>query len=119
MLKFCLAISAHIALPGDWNEIHPCVRYEQDSFIAGAYLNSENTISFYAGAEFPAQLFSVPFNWELGLVTGYSSAPVVPFIRATYDINENSKLFIAPAFAIDSNTGALDLGVVIGPEISF
>lgn len=102
MLSFCLALSHHF-VEGDWNEVHPCVRYQNDKFIAGAYYNSESKVSIFAGFDLG--------NIELGLVTGYSGAPVVPMIRLTYDFNDGVTVFAAPAV-----TTSGDVGAVVGIE---
>jgi hypothetical protein len=106
-LTLCLAFSAHIALPGEWNEIHPCISYREDAFIAGAYLNSEGKVSAYAGVE----LRSDDLFMELGAVTGYSGADVLPFVRGGVEFENGNRLFVAPAYS-DGEVGA-----VVGFEI--
>ena len=103
MLSLCLALSHHF-LEGDWNEVHPCVRYQNEGFIAGAYYNSESNVSAFVGWDFG--------NLEVGLVTGYSGGPVVPMVRGTYDLNENLTAFVSPAY----NTDTQSVGVVLGLE---
>lgn len=108
-IALCLALSTHISLPGEWNEVHPCLRLRQDVFIAGVFLNSENTVSTYAGVEL---IYKKTFL-ELGVVTGYSDADVLPFIRAGIMLDENLKLFVAPAYTEDN------VGAVLGVEYTF
>jgi len=108
MISLCLALSHHL-IAGDWNEIHPCVRLQHEQFIAGAFLNSENSVSAYAGVE----LTRGDFFLELGAATGYSAYPVVPFGRAGYEINDNARVFVAPAITTDG-----DVGAVVGVEMS-
>lgn len=104
----CLALSAHVSLPGEWNTVHPCVRVQQDAVFAGAYLNSEDRVSLYGGFELRGEkLFA-----ELGAVTGYSGADVLPFLRAGVILNERTRLFVAPAYAYG------EVGAVFGVEIS-
>ena len=103
MWEFFIAVSYHVgALIGyGFNEVHPHVRYTtEDSYIAGAYYNSERNISVYGGYDFG--------YLELGLVTGYSSYDVMPFVRATYN-----GFYVTPALYGDDN----DLGLVIGYEL--
>ena len=83
-LSLMLAISMHIGLEGDYNSIHPHARCQQDALISGVYYNSEEKVSAYIGLEHN--------GWELGLVTGYTYADVVPMIRYKKD-----NWFIAPA----------------------
>ncbi|MGL5011817.1 MAG: hypothetical protein ACRC6I_18220 [Paracoccaceae bacterium] len=107
-IALCLAVSAHVALPGDWNEVHPCVRLQEDIFIAGAFLNSEDRISAYAGVE----LRSDNLFLELGAVTGYSGAEVLPFLRAGVITDKDVRIFVSPAYANG------DIGAVLGVEFN-
>ena len=105
-LSFALAASLHI-LPGDWNELHPSVRLEHEGWSLGAFYNSERRVSFVAGREFQ----NGPLWAELGVATGYSAAPVVPFIRAGVQ-RENVRFFVAPAATVKR-----DVGLVFGVEL--
>ena len=106
MIEFALALSLHIGLEGDYNGIHPHIRYNNQDYIAGAYYNSMNRVSFYAGKRWEHN----QFGFELGAVTGYDEImPVAPYARATYN-----NLFIAPAPENGKNTG-----VVIGYEFKW
>ena len=49
---FGLAMTAHLGLAGEYNEIHPHIRYNNDNVIAGAFVNSIVNISLYAGRRF-------------------------------------------------------------------
>lgn len=100
-LSFGLALTLHL-LPGDWNGVHPQVRLEHQGWTAGTMLNSESRLSLLAG-----------YTWEwdklwleLGGATGYSGAPVVPWVRAGY-----GPVFIAPAATIEG-----DVGLVVGVQ---
>ena len=97
-LSLMLAISMHLGLEGDYNAIHPHARCQKDALISGVYYNSEENVSAYVGLEHN--------GWEVGLVTGYTYADVVPMIRYKKD-----NWFIAPA--IESNGRK---GIVIGLE---
>ena len=97
-LSLMLAISMHIGLEGDYNNIHPHARCQQDALISGVYYNSEENISAYVGLEHN--------GWEVGLVTGYTYSDVVPMIRYKKD-----NWFITPA--VESNGSK---GIVIGLE---
>ena len=97
-LSLMLAISMHIGLEGDYNNIHPHARCQVDSMISGVYYNSEEKVSAYIGLEHE--------GWELGLVTGYTYADIVPMVRYKKD-----NWFITPA--IESNGRK---GIVIGLE---
>jgi len=114
MLTFGLAVSMHIGMQGDYNAIHPHVRFIEDGAIAGAYYNSVENISAYAGWRLePTDKLGI----ELALVTGYPAfGPVAPYVRATYDIG-NNRIFAAPTGeVIDDET---KVGVVVGYEFKF
>ena len=97
-LSLLLAVSTHLGLNGDYNNIHPHARCTIDNWITGAYYNSERTVSYYIGKKIS--------NFEIGLVTGYSSYDVLPMIRYI-----NDGWFIAPAYEKPGN-----YGVMIGYE---
>lgn len=101
-ILFSLALSAHLGFQNEYNFIHPHIRLQQDRLISGAYYNSESNISAYAGYRFEYNNIGI----ELGAVTGYSDADILPYIRATYN-----DLFVAPA------TEYGKLGIVFGVEI--
>ena len=94
-LLFGIAFTAHV-LAGDWNEVHPLVRYEREGWTAGAMLNSESNFSVLAGYTFRHEDLWL----ELGGATGYSGGPVVPWIRAGY-----RGAFIAPAATTEGEIG--------------
>ena len=66
--------------------------------ISGVYYNSEEKVSAYIGLEHN--------GWELGLVTGYTYADVVPMIRY-----KKNNWFIAPAIEKSGRKG-----LVVGLE---
>lgn len=106
MLEIILAFSTHF-LPGEWNEIHPGIRYEQNHFVGALFLNSEDNPSVAVGLiGRRGNLFG-----EIGLATGYSAAPVVPFARVGLEF-DRARFFVAPAATVDG-----DIGLVVGVEI--
>jgi len=114
MIEFALAFSMHFGVGSGWNEVHPSVRYVDDNFTIGAFLNSENTLSGFA-----SYTIGDPVFLEMGLVTGYSSAPVLPLVRAGFEINDNVKVFVMPAVVVYQSPKHYDVGFVIGTEITF
>lgn len=112
-LVLSLGLSLHAGLAGDYNSVHPHVRYQDGGAIAGAYYNSVDRVSFYAGHRLEYGDAGV----EFALVTGYPAfGPVAPFVRGTYDLGK-TRMFVSPAFENydDSNT---NVGVVLGVEFS-
>ena len=110
---WALALSTHMGLERDYNEIHPHVRFYEDGAIAGAYYNSVDRISFYGGYRLePTDRLGVEFS----IVTGYPAfGELAPMVRGTYDINDNVRMFAAPAVeSYGSEKGKI--GAVIGIE---
>ena len=104
MIELALGISLHLGLTQNYNEIHPHIRWSEQGYIAGAYYNSVENVSAYAG-----------YRWEFGdfgleaaAVTGYPEGDIVPFGRATY-----KNFFVAPA--MEEGT----VGAVLGYELKF
>jgi len=105
LIELALAFSLHLGLQGDYNSIHPHIRYNEQNYIAGAYYNSESRVSFYAGHRWEYN----DFGLEAGAVTGYSGGDLLPYGRATY-----KNFYVAPALEGDDTVGA-----VIGYEFKW
>jgi len=89
------------------------VRLYEDGGIAGAYYNSVDRISFYGGYRLePTDRLGVEFS----IVTGYPAfGELARMVRGTYDINDNVRMFAAPAVeSYGSEKGKI--GAVIGIE---
>ena len=107
-----LALSKHINFQNDYNEIHPHIRFQENFFIGGAYYNSVENISPYAGFRFEHNGLGL----ELGVAGGYPAFGIaVPYARGTYDLNDNIILFVAPSGEVDGNT--TNIGIVAGVEL--
>jgi len=104
MIELALGLSLHLGLANTYNGVHPHIRYIENGYMVGAYYNSVENISLYAGHRWEHNDFGI----EGGLVTGYPQAEVVPMIRGTY-----KNFFIAPAVEHSK------VGTVIGYEIKF
>lgn len=88
-LTFSLALSAHL-LPGDFNSFHPHIRYGDEDWAVGAYINSHYEPSYYASYTFEHEGWFI----EGGVVTGYTDG-IIPLLRAGYDAGD-VEFFIAP-----------------------
>ena len=106
-LGLFLALSMHVGLEADYNNIHPHARCTVDNSIAGVFYNSEDRVSAYVGKQFELDEY---WNIELGLVTGYTSADVLPMVRY-----KAGNLFITPAY--EKHNGEKNYGIVLGWEI--
>ena len=99
-ITLSMAISMHLGLENNYNNIHPHARCSIDNTIAGVYYNSEDNISTYIGMKYD--------NIELGIVTGYSSNEIVPMIRYV-----KNNFFISPAYETNGNYG-ITIGIELG-----
>ena len=97
-LSLMLAISMHIGLENNYNNIHPHARCQKDVLISGVYYNSEDKISTYVGLTHQ--------GFELGFVTGYTYSDVIPMIRY-----KKNNWFITPAYEKGGRKG-----LVVGVE---
>ncbi len=104
-LGLFLAVTMHIGLESDYNNIHPHARCTLDQNLIGVYYNSEYRISSYVGREFSLNTGKV----ELGLVTGYKSEDVLPMIRY-----KQGKFFVSPAYEIDTEKYGFVIGLEFG-----
>ena len=80
-LYYGIALSLHLGLSGEYNYVHPHIGINYNDFIAGAYYNSENDLSLYAGYNFD---ISERSSFELGVVSGYSGREFLPMIKFNY-----------------------------------
>jgi hypothetical protein len=108
---WALALSSHLGFEGDYNQIHPHVRFIEDGVIAGSYYNSEERVSFYGGYRFePIDNIGI----ELGAATGYpAQGGTVPYARATMDLGK-SRIFVTPG--AERRNGETEIGIVLGIE---
>lgn len=114
-LFLAIATTAHLGLAGEYNETHPSVQARLVSgLMAGAFQNSEDALSIYAG--YRGEWYG--FFAEVGGVSGYKYAVVIPYFRAGYEITDNVSVFAAPAFETKRD-GSLTTGALIGVEFSF
>ena len=104
-LSLLVALSLHVGLEGNYNNLHPHVRCQVDNQLYGVCYNSESNISAYGGLEFDAPFDS---KLEVGLVAGYSGADIVPMARLTKD-----NWFIAPSYETEPDN---NWGITFGYE---
>jgi hypothetical protein len=97
-ISFFIALSMHVGLENNYNNLHPHVRCDQDSYIFGSFINSEEKVSNYIGKDFN--------GLELGIVSGYYY-DLVPMIRY-----KKNNFFIAPAYEVHGK-----VGITIGMEV--
>ena len=111
---WALALSTHMGLEGNYNEVHPHVRFYEDGAIAGAYLNSVDRLSIYGGY----RLEYGNFGTEITVTTGYPAhGTLAPAIRSTYDLGDNVRFFAAPTAEVYTND--TNIGAVLGIEFKF
>ena len=101
-----IALSAHIGLANKYNYIHPYCQYETPKqYIAGAYYNSVDNISLFAGYKWK---FNDETSLDIVAVTGYYEYDVVPSVRLNY-----KNFFVMPAVEED------EVGFVVGLDYKF
>ena len=106
-LSLFLALSMHIGLSQEYNQVHPHARCTVDDYITGVFYNSEDNVSAYIGKKY----YPVDRIWtlEYGLITGYKSSKVLPMMRY-----KSGNWFVAPAYEVDGN-----FGITLGWEYEF
>ena len=111
-LIWAIAVSSHLGMEGDYNSLHPHLRLQENNFIAGAYYNSEERISFYGGYRLePSEKTGI----EFAIATGYEEfGAIAPYARGTYDMGK-ARFFVAPGF--EKNNNETNIGVVLGIEL--
>ena len=77
-----IALSLHLFLEGDYNAIHPYAEVDLNRWAAGVYYNSERNISTYL---LKSLNLGGGYDLEIGAVTGYSDAKVLPLVRLRKD----------------------------------
>lgn len=119
-LSLLLTVTLHLGMVGEFNEINPHLRCEVDDYFStGIYYNSEKDVSFYISRK----IILSKSNIEIGLVTGYTDAKMMPLVRWKRD-----NWFIAPVYSIKRfgtidadhtiwSKGEKDFGVLIGYEM--
>ena len=103
-ITFAIGLSLHLGFENEYNSIHPHIRYQQNTIIAGAFYNSEENISTYIGQRVEHN----DLGFEYGVATGYYDS-VTPYVRVTY-----KDFFVAPG--VENNE---TIGLVAGYEIKY
>ena len=98
-IQLSVAKTIHLGTDTKFDEVHPTIRYSENSLFIGAYHNSEGNTSGVAGQrlENPSGLFI-----EYGIITGYSTEPILPMVRIGQQVGILS-VFIAPAAELTIN----------------
>ena len=108
-----LALTTHVNLSKDFNEFHPHIRFQHNSFIAGAFHNSLEDPSYYVGL---TSNITKNLSVEYGATTGYNDiSDVVPFGRLVYEFTDYSRVFVSPAVEKRRSNN----GLVFGVELFF
>lgn len=103
-LAIGLALSMHVGLASDYNQIHPYATCETDKTITGVYYNSLEKLSLFGAIKYK---LTDELLLDVGIVTGYVY-DVVPMARLRY-----KNIFIMPAIEEDTT------GLVLGIQVDF
>ena len=109
-----VALSLHLGLSGDYNEVHPFVEYNNNNIHAGIYLNSESNLSPYVNYRFENDS---NYFVDVGIVGGYEFLKVAPLIRVGKNFNDNVSLFVVPSY--EEHNDEINAGAVVGLQFSF
>ena len=94
-----LALSLHVGLQNDYNQVHPYVMCEKNQVITGLYYNSLDKVSVVLAKEYD---LTDDLKLDIGIVSGYVY-DVVPMVRLKY-----KNLFLMPA--LEDNRSGLVFG---------
>ena len=96
-VRFAVYALTHHVDKGDHNKRHPMLQLEyQRKLIGGAFVNSANKISWYAGRRIMDPWQDRIFV-EIGMVTGYQST-LVRSLRVGYEVTRHIDIVAMPAF---------------------
>ena len=119
-ISILLTLSLHLGMQAGFNEVNPHIRCDVENYSTGMYYNSEKNISFYMSQNLKIRESEI----EIGLVTGYRDANVIPIVRW-----KKNNWFIAPMYGRTWYyteypnrptvwfKGEKDYGVIIGYDI--
>lgn len=113
-LILALALTTHVNLNQDFNELHPHIRLQYDNFIVGTFGNSLEEASVYVGL---TNDITKRLSVEYGATTGYNDIEkIVPFGRLVYQTTDYTRVFFAPAV---ENNRQINHGMIFGVELFF
>lgn len=121
-LLLTLALSQHLGTRNDFNEVHPGIGLQCESspagpMSAGVYKNSDRDVSVWAAKRWWITGGQEQGAWaELGIVTGYLTAPIQPLIRAGYSVGA-TEFFAAPL--VEEWAGKPRPGLLVGVQFRF
>lgn len=104
-LAIGLALSMHVGLVNDYNQVHPYAICETDKTITGIYYNSLDNVSLFGAIKYK---LTDELLLDVGIVTGYVY-DVVPMARLRY-----KNIFIMPALEDEDQ-----VGIVVGLDYKF
>ena len=99
-----LALSMHLGLANDYNQVHPYAMCETDNIIVGVYYNSLDRTSLVGAYKLN---ISEDLVLDFGIVTGYEY-DVLPMIRLRH-----KNFFVMPA--LEKNR----VGIIFGLQFNF
>ena len=103
-LTLGIALTLHIGLQDDYNNMHPYLMCEKNQIITGLYYNSLNKVSVVLAKEYD---LTDDLKLDVGIVSGYVY-DVAPMVRLKY-----KNLFLMPALEDDRT------GLVFGYQYEF
>jgi len=103
-----LFITAHAGFSNhNLNYVHPHIGLETEKYAAGLYYNSERRTSLYVSRS----IYSGQVDISGGIVTGYASAKVLPFISVSRYLDKGFTVFVIPSVDSETQKPSLVLGL--------
>ena len=99
-----IALSMHVGLQDNYNQVHPYLMCEKNQITTGVYYNSLDKVSVVLAKEYD---LTDDLKLDVGIVSGYVY-DVVPMVRLKY-----KNLFLMPALEDDRT------GLVFGYQYEF
>ena len=105
-----MILTSHIGWHGKFNDVHPTIAYEYQSYSVGVFRNSLNHTSVFASKTEQFEDFSVQY----GAASNYNGR-TVPMLVIRKPIDEHFNLIFVPSY----DTARHSPAAVVGVEMRF
>ena len=105
-----MILTSHIGWEGKFNDIHPAISYEYNSYSVGVFRNSLNHISLFASKTTQFDNVSVQY----GVATNYNNR-TVPMLVVRKPVTDHVNFVFVPSYDTAKQTPA----AVIGLEVRY
>ena len=105
-LILSVALTSHIGWTGNFNDIHPTIAYEYNSYVVGAFRNSLYRTSLFASKIDRFDSFSVQY----GIANNYENK-VTPMLILRKPVIDHVNFMLVPSYDKTTKTAAMVLGL--------